>query len=261
LSVNHTIADEEWAIEEFAQVELRDARLNRRCQELAVTLGQQPNAPLNQACEGWSDTKAAYRFFDNAKVTSTGILVPHHQCTVKRMTKHPLVLAVQDSTFFNYTHHPHTTGLGEIGTKAQRQRGFGMHSTLAVTPAGVPLGLPIEEKESYRWLQAFEQTLALVPSDVHVVTVCDREADIYEMFVLAQEKVADLLVRAANDRRLAEPEVDKLWSKVEQHPLLVGTFCQRQSFYDPADKRGPYSCRYTFLMLIRNDTCIVPDVR
>ncbi len=242
MSVNHIPADEQWVVEEFAQVELKDARLNRRCQELAITLDQQPNAPINQACEEWSDTKAAYRFFDNNKVTPARILAPHHQCTVERMRKHTLVLAVQDTSFFNYTHHPHTKGLGEIGTKKQNQRGFGMHSTLAVTPAGVPLGLltqafftrpigepahtpvearklPIEEKESYRWLQAFEQTLALAPSDVQVVSVCDREADIYEIFVLAQEKQADLLVRASWNRRLAEQEVNKLWAKVEQQPL------------------------------------------
>ena len=242
MSDNHITADEQWSVEEFAQVELQDVRLNRRCQELGVSLGQQPNAPINQACEEWSDTKAAYRFFGNNKVTAARILAPHHQRTVERMRKQELVLAVQDTTFFNYTHHPQTKGLGEIGTKKQNQRGFGMHSTLAVTPTGVPLGLltqaffirpigepahqpgelqklPIEEKESYRWLQAFEQTLALAPSDVQVLTVCDREADIYEMFVLAQEKKADLLVRASSNRRLAEQEVDKLWAKVEQQPL------------------------------------------
>jgi hypothetical protein len=242
VSVNPITADAQWAIEEFAQVELQDARLNRRCQELAVTLGQQPNAPINQACEEWADTKAAYRFFDNANVTPAGIVAPHCQRTVERMRKHALVLAVQDTTFFNFTHHPHTQGLGEIGTKKQNQRGFGMHSTLAVTPTGVPLGLltqafftrpigepahqpgelqklPIEEKESYRWLQAFEQTLALAPSDVQVLTVCDREADIYEMFVLAQERKADLLVRASSNRCLAEQGVDKLWAKVERRPI------------------------------------------
>ena len=76
--------------------------------------------------------------------------------------------------------------LGAIGNKRQHQRGFGMHSTLAVTTQGMPLGLltqafftrpedepahrpeecrklPIEEKESYRWLQAFKQTLNLAP--------------------------------------------------------------------------------------------------
>jgi hypothetical protein len=242
LSSKHIASDEQWAIEEFAQVELKDVRLNQRCQELAATLGQQPSASINQACEEWPDTKAAYRFFDNSEVTPAEILAPHQQCTVERMRKHELVLAVQDTTFFNYTHHPQTQGLGEIGNKKQNQRGFGMHSTLAVTPAGVPLGLltqafftrplgepahkpaelrqlPIEEKESYRWLQAFEQTLTLTPTDVQVVTVCDREADIYEMFVLAQEKEAGLLVRASKDRRLAEAEVTKLWAKAEQQAI------------------------------------------
>ena len=242
MAVNHITSDEQWAIEEFAQVELKDARLNQRCQELAVTLGQHPNGPINQACEVWADTKAAYRFFDNSAVTPAGVIAPHQQCTVERMRKHALVLAIQDTTFYNYTHHPQTEGLGEIGTKKQNQRGFGMHSTLAVTPAGVSLGLltqafftrpvgepahkpqelrklPIEEKESYRWLEAFEQTLALAPPDVQVVTVCDREADIYEMFDLSQEKEADLLVRASKNRLLAEPEVNKLWDKVEQQPV------------------------------------------
>lgn len=235
-------SDEQWAMEEFAQVELQDARLNRRCQELAVTLGQYPNGPINQACEEWADTKAAYRFFNNSAVTPAGVVAPHRECTVERMRKHTLVLAIQDTTFYNYTHHPQTEGLGEIGNKKQNQRGFGMHSTLVVTPEGVSLGLltqaffsrpvgepahkpqdlrklPIEEKESYRWLEAFEQTLSLAPPEVRVVTVCDREADIYEMFVLAQEKKADLLVRASKDRCLAEPEVKKLWAKVEQQPI------------------------------------------
>jgi hypothetical protein len=116
----------------------------------------------------------------------------------------------------NYTHHPQTEGLGEIGTKAQNQRGFGMRTTLAVTPEGLPLGLltqqfferpigaatrtasenqklPIEEKESYRWTEAFEQVIALAPEEVQVVTVCDREADIYEMFVAAKEEEAKYL--------------------------------------------------------------------
>ena len=234
--------DEQWAATEFADVELHDARLNRRCQELASALSQQPGAYINQACEDWADTKAAYRFFGNTKkVTPAGISAPHQQRTIERMSQHPLVLAVQDTTFFNYTHHPQTEGLGEIGNKKQQQRGFGLHSTLALTPAGVPLGtltqqffsrpigepahtpqelqqLPIEEKESYRWLTAFEQTLALTPAGVEVVTVCDREADIYEMFVLAEEKQAQLVIRASADRLLAEKEVGKLWTKVEQQP-------------------------------------------
>ena len=226
-----------WATKEFSKIGLKDKRLNQRCQKLASVLEQQSTEPINQACEDWADTKAAYRFFDNEKVSPDKILAPHYQRTVKRMKSHALVLAVQDTTFLNYTHHPQTEGLGEIGTKAQNQRGFGMHSTLAVTPQGLPLGLltqqfferpigeashtaseiqklPIEEKESYRWIEAFEQVIALTPEEVQVVTVCDREADFYEMFVMAKEKHADLLVRANTNRRLDE-EAKYLWAKVE----------------------------------------------
>ena len=229
--------DPSWATEEFSRVGLNDRRLNRRCQKMAEAMEQQPTEPINQACEDWADTKAAYRFFDNPKVAADKILAPHCRRTVKRMKSHALVLAVQDTTFLNYTHHPQTAGLGEIGTKQQQQRGFGMHSTLAVTPQGMPLGLlaqqfferpigeaahigselqylPIEEKESYRWVEAFQQTIALKPEGVQVVTVCDREGDFYEMFVMAQERRADLLVRASADRRLDE-EAKSLWVKAE----------------------------------------------
>lgn len=261
--------DDQWAAAEFADVELQDARLNRRCQELAVALGQQPTAYINQACEDWADTKAAYRFFGNTKkVTPVGISAPHQQRTVERMRQHRLVLAVQDTTFFNYTHHPQTEGLGEIGTKKQQQRGFGLHSTLAVTPTGVPLGtltqqyftrplgepahtpaqlqrLPIEAKESYHWLKAFEQTLTLIPAEVEVVTVCDRDADIYEMFVLAEEKRAGLLVRASADRVLAEKEVGKLWAKLVQQPLVGQLTLQITSNQQRPARQATVSVRFT----------------
>jgi hypothetical protein len=232
----------QWCVGEFAAVELQDARLNYRCSELAVQLAMQPQGPINQACEDWADTKAAYRFFDNDKATPERIRAPHQQRTVERMAQYERVLAVQDTTFLNYTHHPKTEGLGPIGNKSQKQRGFGLHSTLVTTPKGMPLGvlnqavftrpedepshrpeecrlLPIEEKESYRWLQAFEQTLALAPAGVEVITVCDREADIYEMFAFAQKQQAPLLVRASSNRALLDEEVRKLWPKAEGQPM------------------------------------------
>ena len=76
-----------------------------------------------------------------------------------------------------------------------------------------------EPCQSYRWVQAFEKTIELSPAGVQVVTVCDREADIYELFVLAQERQASLLVRAADDRCLQGDETKHLWSKVERQPV------------------------------------------
>jgi hypothetical protein len=237
-SSSSSSSEYQWCLDEFAAVELQDARLNERCGELAVQLAMQPNGPINQACEDWADTKAAYRFFDNDKVTPERVRAPHQQRTVERMSRYVRVLAIQDTTFLNYTHHPQTEGLGPIGKKSQNQRGFGLHSTLVTTPEGMPLGLltqavltrpedepshrpqacnrlPIEAKESYRWLQAFEQTLALAPTGVEVITVCDREADIYEMVAFAQQHQAPLLVRASSNRAVLDEEVRKLWPKVE----------------------------------------------
>ncbi|MCI0554308.1 MAG: IS4 family transposase [Anaerolineae bacterium] len=242
MSEEHQDAEVGWAVEEFSEVDLDDKRLDRRCQELAEKLGKQPMVSINQACEDWADSKAAYRFVDNEKVSARKLLKPHTTRTIERMKNHKLVLAVQDTTFLNFTSHPKTKGLGEIGAKKQHQRGFGLHSTLIVTPQGQPLGLldqailerpvgqpalkpgeamkqPIEQKESYRWVESFEKTIKLTPDDVQVVTVCDREADIYEMFVTAQEHQASLLVRADNNRRLEDDQVKHLWSKVEQQSV------------------------------------------
>jgi hypothetical protein len=265
-------SEQQWCCDEFDTVELQDARLNRRCNELAVELAEQPQGPINQACEDWAATKAAYRFFDNDKVTPAGIRAPHHQRTVERMKQHPRVLAVQDTCFLNYTQHPKTTGLGSIGAKSQQQRGCGMHSTLAVTPQGLPLGLltqdfftrpedepahrpaelrqlPIEEKESYRWLQAFEQTLALAPPGVEVITVCDREADIYEMFAFAQEQEAPLLVRASWNRVLLEAGVRRLWSKVERQPIAGQLVVHIPSNSQRPARQATVSVRYTSVTL------------
>jgi hypothetical protein len=103
--------------------------------------------------------------------------VPHQERTLERILAHSLVLLVQDTTFLNYTHHPATNGLGPIGGN---QLGLVMHSTLAFTPAGLPLGLlaqqiwarpqqqtqahkrtqrPIAEKESYKWLAALQDSV------------------------------------------------------------------------------------------------------
>lgn len=269
---DHLTSAPNWSDEEFATISLTDARLNSRCQSLATAMTAQPNVPINQACEDWADTKAAYRFFDNDKVTAERILSPHKQRTVERMSKHSLVLAVQDTSFLNYTHHPKTQGTGPIGTKKQKQSGFVMHSTLALTAEGLPLGIvtesiwprpvdqpsktstecsqqPIEEKESYKWVQAFQETIDLPLAETETITICDREADIYEMFALAQEKEAKLLIRASFDRTLIDTSARKLCAKVDNSPL-AGHLKVAVPKSDTQPKRDAIlSLRYTVVTL------------
>jgi hypothetical protein len=231
--------DAGWSVREFQDIDLGDARLNRRLLILAEAFGAQPQAPINQASADWQDTKAAYAFFANPHALPAQILLPHQQRTLERMAAHPLVLAIQDTTFLNYTHHPVTSGLGPIGGG---QRGLVMHSTLALTPQGLPLGVleqqiwarpepekpakrakqrPITDKESHKWLTALRETVSLTPSEIRLVSVADREADIFEFLAEADELDAEYVIRAAQDRRLAG-EVGLLWAHMAKQQV-VGT--------------------------------------
>ncbi len=231
-----------WIAAELAGVELGDKRLNWRLVDTASKLAAQPTASIPQACDDWADTRATYRLFDNTKVSAEQIQAPHYERTRSRLAAHPRVLAVQDTTYLDFTAHAQTQGLGPIGTEQQQMQGLVMHTALFLTPSGLPLGLgsqqlwvrpdepndqtqterrkqPIEEKESYKWLMGLTQTLLRVPAGTQVVHVGDSEADIYELFVQAQTHQTDLLVRAAQNRRVSAPEVGLLWDQLAAQPI------------------------------------------
>src|SRR4051794_28954524 len=128
-----------WAAHEFGAAELGDARRTARLVALAGALGASPAATLPEACGDPAALKAAYRFFDADGVTPDALLASHVRATYARLAAVPLVLAAQDTTLLDWTHHPATTGLGPLGNA--RQQGLLAHSTLALTPERVPLGL------------------------------------------------------------------------------------------------------------------------
>jgi hypothetical protein len=229
-----------WSEEEFKGIRFEDKRIDSRFVYVAEKLSKQPQVPINQACEDWCDTKAAYGLFDNEKVTPELILAPHQERTQGRMLSHRLVLAVQDTTFLDYTTHPKTEGLGPIGTEEQDIRGLVNHTTLAITEQGLPLGVlaqkswardeedagsarkrksrAIEEKESYKWIESLEEVRRLSPEGVLVVNVCDREADIYEYFQEATNNGDKILLRATQNRSLME-EQRCLWDYMSDQPV------------------------------------------
>ena len=87
-----------WTETEFANLDLGDARLNKRARILMQRLAAKPKAGVPQACRSWGETMAAYRFFDNEEVDWREILEPHWQQTEQRMAAHPVVLCLQDTT-------------------------------------------------------------------------------------------------------------------------------------------------------------------
>jgi hypothetical protein len=242
-----------WAAEEFAKIDLGDKRLDARLIRLCETFSDAPESSISQACADWAETKAAYRFFQNGNVEVGEVLAVHCCKTAQRAREHKTVLALQDTSYFVYTNHPKTGGLGKMSLKKGKNVkkiysiGLMVHTSLALTTKGLPLGLldqkifsrklrkrntgkaklhdhlPIEEKESYRWLEALENTKALT-GDTEIVTVCDREADLYDFFKRSQQIGAPVLVRANADRtinrssRYSEKNVERLWEHMRKQP-------------------------------------------
>ena len=203
MSTNKKELSTSWVIEEFMGLDLGDARLNKRLLSVADALAAHPTETINAACDDWASVKGAYRLFDNEKVSSAKILAPHFRQTIERMSEHQRVFAIQDSTYLDYTDHPSTEGLGPIGASSHHHYGFVKHTTLIVSGSGLPLGCltdkvwvrdaptqekkrksrPLVEKESYKWIEAVSAIKSEVPEGVEVISICDREADIYEFFV------------------------------------------------------------------------------
>ena len=128
-----------WVEHEFAHVDLGDKRLNERLKRLVSVLAQHPSASLPEATGTPAMLKAAYRFFDNEAAVAAHILESHIQATRVRVSAFDTVLAVQDTTSLDWTHHRATTGLGPL--ESAHRRGLFVHTTLAMTPDRLPLGL------------------------------------------------------------------------------------------------------------------------
>lgn len=154
----------------------------------------------------------------------------HAQASAGRCRQQPVVLAVQDTTTLNYSAPTITEGLGPIGARADGAQGLIVHDTMAFSAAGTPLGLidvqawarhpddhglhrlggederDLNNKESGKWLDSHFAASQLQGqlAETRVVSVADREGDLYELLLQATEpEQADVLVRARENRRLA----------------------------------------------------------
>ena len=219
----------DWSEEEFGGAELGDKRRVKRLEEIARDFYARPEGSVPQSCQSRAKAKAVYRFFDNRNISMEKILTSHYESTLGRIRKEKVVLAVQDTTSLNYSVHPATENIGLIGSTEDGPIGLLVHDTMAFTLEGTPLGLldvqswarnpadfgkkryrhqlPIEQKESNKWLKSFASVQAVQKrcKDTLLVSVGDREADIYELFhtALRDPHSPKLLVRASHNRLLA----------------------------------------------------------
>jgi hypothetical protein len=141
-----------WVDDEIDRSAFKDARLGKRFRELLRRMGGGIGESIPLACQDWANTKAAYRFFANERVCEGDILSGHFDATRTRFdAARGTVLLLQDTTEFTYQRaRPELVGftkdINSGKDKKGRYRhhtlcGILMHSSLAVTTDGLPLGL------------------------------------------------------------------------------------------------------------------------
>jgi hypothetical protein len=238
-----------WAAQEFGGASLGDRRLSARLVQSAGAQAAHPGRAFPGVAAGdWAAVKGYYRLIDHpdaAAVSPAHILRPHRDQTVRRMQGQRVVLCVHDGTDLDSTGLAGCAGLGVIGTNqtGAASRGLHLHSTLAVTAEGLPLGvlraqctapaakpqaddrpttaIPIEEKETFCWIEAQRECVAVAAAmpQTRLISVMDREADFFELFDEQRRAPrVDLLVRAKYDRNLSR-ESGKLFAAVRQAPV------------------------------------------
>ena len=241
----------DWIERELAASKLSDARLEKRLRHLVEQLAQGVGRSIPWACQDWAAAKAAYRFFSNGRVNEEQILAGHFLATRERIPcGEELFLVVHDTTEFSYRREDMAAvGLvskGSVRKDAQGRPvyfttcGINLHSSLAVTLDGLPLGLaavkfwsrkafkgqqakrkahnaPIEEKESVRWLENLRSSTELLGQPQRAVHVGDQESDIFDLFGAAQQLGTHFLVRTRADR-LADGGPETVAEAIGQSP-------------------------------------------
>lgn len=220
---------------EVSGAKFGDQRLTKRLGKIVAELGAKPTMSVPAATNGRAEMEAAYRFFDNPKVSPEKILQPHIEATRQRIIQSEVALLVQDTTELDLTRpKQQVEGAGPI--ECETDRGAFFHPLVAFDAQGLPLGVawqknwardkietklsakekrerrrksPIEEKESIRWLEGIRaaREVAQACPGTQCICVADSEADIYELFSeprTTRDSQLHLLIRACQDRALSD---------------------------------------------------------
>ena len=229
-----------WTSLESQYLRLGDKRREERFLKIVHTFGQHPCSSVPQAFTNWYDIKACYKFWSSSLVMESSLQQAIFQATSQRCQGQETVLSVQDTS--NLSFRVDAEGLGYLDHGAGR--GLICHNNLLVSTHGVPLGLidqqiwsrdpaemgkkktrgnrAIEEKESYKWILSKTRAEDFLCDHItRLITIADREADIYELFAYPRPDNSELLIRASHDRKT--PEGDSIWQELDDLPAQKKT--------------------------------------
>lgn len=258
-----------------------DRRINKRADKIVNTMTVRCGKSISQIFNSDADFKGACRFFDNDLVTPDKILAPHAAETIVRCQRENVVAVLQDSSDLDFDYLKGIEGFEPL--QAKIDKGFRIHPLLVINSQGTSLGvldalnytrtkksttknrnsLPIEEKESSRWLFGFRKTCQLKKQlpDVTVVSIADREGDIYECLAEAQGaengSAAHLLVRSNHNRCLTKEDAvnDKLEKKLIRSSVIYETKLKINQ-YRPGERVANMAIRTKAVTIKAPATCL-----
>ena len=222
---------------------LGDVRLDRRGTELCKKLVEHPSSSVRQISSTTAEQKAYYRFLNNEKVEESD-LIKEATSRMSGLANGRHLLCVQDTCEVNLSNHKGrikpNSGLGR-SDKSDTAHCFKLHPGLVLDASSLsPLGFsdikvfhrpedmpdrkkrnykrqPIEDKESYKWIEVAQNSKIVLQSAETVTFVEDREGDIYEQFVLVPDEKHHLLVRSRTTRKLING--GSLYEEVDSKPV------------------------------------------
>lgn len=236
---------EVWAEATFGGCDLGDARRTRRLVNVGGQLAAHAGQAPSRACRGdAAANEGAYRLLRNEQVEPAAIAAGGFEATARAAANSVgELLAVEDSTTLSYSHGV-VGELGDLGgPKDSRRRGFLVHSVLLLEAESQrTVGLieqerwcrpPSErgqrhrrheraytEKESFKWQRASERMAERLGATLaRVISVCDREADVYEYLSYKVAQGERFIVRASWDRCLNAGSA-RLFEALEQAPVV-----------------------------------------
>lgn len=240
------IGDEnKWAEAIFGQAKLGDARRTARLVRMATDLAASPDLSLDAACLGnEAAAEGAHRFVRNDAIAPEAIAEAGYEATARLAEQTDgLLLALEDTTSVGFSHSV-IDELGDIGGGQKYLRGWMVHSVLlAEAESKAPLGLleqnrwkrdpnnsgkakrrkkrPYPDKESYKWEHASRRVSQRVSQQVsdRLVSVCDRESDVFEYLAYKMSTPGHFVVRNSWDRSVKNREQTRLWACAKAAPV------------------------------------------
>ena len=206
------------------------------------------SAVINQIASTRKDLQGMCRFINNAKVNLKSLMEENILICKSQIKKTEHYLVLHDTSNLNFENHSgklrmRDKDIGPTAHKDSKRVGFMIHPSLVVdSNTGFAKGYsnikiwnrefgqeeknkkldkkqqPIEDKESYKWLEGIQSSNWLCNQSEHVTHVMDRESDIYELFTQPREKNEDWIVRVYQNRSL-ENEEERIKDYLSKQPL------------------------------------------